>query len=148
MGSALEKELNEKKITSSNSLDKMVELSKKNKHIDNTFRSVFIGVARWLPFVGIQVFGFTVIGLDKFVKGDWNWEYLLSAEFWNRFINYQLALWIVGISWFMNIIVRLIKEHWEYRENLSKIKEQVDYDHNDSEFIEKQVEIEKLIRKK
>lgn len=146
--SRLEQVAQEQSKETNKGIDKLVELSKKKKTIDSQFKSAFIGIARWLPFISIQIFGFAVIGLDKFVSGEWNWEYLLSPEFWNRFINYQLALWIIGISWFMNIIIKLKSNHNSYLDNLYNIKKQVDYDHNESEFIEKQVEIERIIRKK
>lgn len=146
--SRLEQVAQEQRKEANKGIDKLVELSKKKKTIDSQFKSAFISIARWLPFISIQIFGFAVIGLDKFVKGEWNWDYLLSPEFWNRFINYQLALWIIGISWFINIIIKLKNSHEVYLDNLYSIKKQVDYDHNESEFIEKQVEIERIIRKK
>src|SRR5690554_534238 len=147
--SALETQLNNQKENDKDkSLDDLINLSRKADKIRAKGFDTFVGIAKWTPFVLIQIVGLAIIGLDKFVRGEWNWDYLLSAEFWNRFLTYQLALWIIGLSWFVNIIVRFIKNHKEYKENLQKIKEQVDFDHNKEEFIEKQVEVEKLIRKR
>lgn len=141
------KEAEQNKKTIPNDLDKLTDIAHKREQLTKKIGGVFSAIARWLPFVVIQIAGLVVIGLDKFAQGRFDFQYLLSAEFWSRYLNYQMAMWIIGLSWYINIIIRLKKNHVQYLNNIDIIQVLVNYDHENS-FIERQVEIEKIIRKK
>lgn len=128
-------------------LDILVEVNEKKEKIDNAFRKGFNNFIKTLPLILINLFSAFIIGVDNFVKGKWDWSIFSEASFWYSYISYQTANWLVAITWLVVVIKKLKNTTKKYLENLDFIQLMVDEDYKD-EFIERQVDIEKLRRKK
>lgn len=128
-------------------LDKLMKLGENKQKMDSAFRQGFMTFLKTLPLVFINLLGAVIIGLDNFVEGAWDWGIFITASFWYSYISYQMANWLIALTWFTNIIKRFKKNFPNYSENLAFIQTMVDKDHED-EFIEKQVLVERVKRKK
>lgn len=123
------------------------ESSKIRSETSEKIKGGLIAFFRIVPLILINILGAVIIGLDNFVEGTWEWGIFLTASFWYSYLSYQTANWVIAITWFTNQIKKLKKQSTQYNQNLAYVQEMVDEDHTE-EFIQPQVEIEEVRRKK
>jgi hypothetical protein len=130
-----------------NKLEMLIEANEKRKKINEKVGGVFSSFFKILPIILINVFGAIIIGLDNFVEGSWSWAIFGEASFWYSYASFQTANWLIVITYFVNAIKKLKTSVPAYVNGLNFIQEMVNDDHKE-EFIQRQVEIEDLRRKK